>query len=231
MGNRPSVLSTLFADEHTRVIGILARARSREHRQDRERVLIGGINTARDPRRRLNRSIRAGLDSTMSPHSRRLMPPFYFQPGVYEKLRARPNLLARALRSIAAAPGVQRVFRSDELATATTASDVELRAAALSYFAGRSGDVIVSLKPGWIAGGMAATHGSGNADDQRVPVVFLGPWFQPGTYDEAITPADIAPTLAYISGVTLSRAEGHPLLQAIAGPRHGNLMPAGVGMR
>jgi predicted AlkP superfamily pyrophosphatase or phosphodiesterase len=145
----------------------------------------------------------------------------YFQPGVYARLRADPKLLAAIMRSIAAAPGVLRVFRSDELATAATASDLDLRAAALSYFAGRSGDLVVSLKAGWMVGNVATTHGSGNPDDQRVPVVFAGPWFQPGRYDDEVTPADIAPTLAHISGVTLPRAEGHPLLKAIASPREG----------
>ena len=39
------------------------------------------------------------------------------------------------------------------------------------------------------------THGSANADDQRVPVLFLGHGIKPGKYSQAATPADLAPTL------------------------------------
>jgi phosphoglycerol transferase MdoB-like AlkP superfamily enzyme len=59
------------------------------------------------------------------------------------------------------------------------------------------------------------THGSASADDQRVPVVLYGFGVKPGHYDDAATPADIAPTLAELSGVTLPRAEGHALHVAL----------------
>ena len=54
------------------------------------------------------------------------------------------------------------------------------------------------------------THGSANLDDQRVPVLFLGAGIKPGKYQEPATPADVAPTLAVISGLTM-KTEGHPL--------------------
>ena len=54
------------------------------------------------------------------------------------------------------------------------------------------------------------THGSANPDDQRVPLLFLGQGVKPGKYEQPATPADLAPTLAAIVGVSL-KAEGHPL--------------------
>ena len=54
------------------------------------------------------------------------------------------------------------------------------------------------------------THGSATLDDQRVPVLFLGRGIVPGKYSQAATPADLTPTLAAISGLSM-KAEGHPL--------------------
>jgi arylsulfatase A-like enzyme len=90
-----------------------------------------------------------------------------------------------------------------------------LRAAALSYFPGRSGDLIVVPKPGWIFAPRGATHGSTSADDQRVPILFMGRGIKPGRYDEPATPADIAPTLAALCGMTLSHADGRPFTVAL----------------
>lgn len=140
----------------------------------------------------------------------------YFKPGVYERLRGDAALMRGVVSTIEAAPGVHRVFRGDELKGAAASSDREERAAALSYFEGRSGDLIVALKPGWILSTLAATHGSAVPDDQRVPILFDGPWFRHGQYDDEATPADVAPTLARVCGITLPRAEGHPLASALA---------------
>ena len=96
-----------------------------------------------------------------------------------------------------------------------SSSDPLLRAAALSYVPGRSGDLIISLKPGWMFAVRGTTHGSVNPDDQRVPILFLGRGIKPGRYDRPATPADIAPTLARLCGITLSSAEGRVLTEAV----------------
>ena len=56
------------------------------------------------------------------------------------------------------------------------------------------------------------THGSANPDDQRVPLLFLGQGVKPGRYERPATPADLAPTLAAIVGVSL-KAEGTAVLE------------------
>jgi phosphoglycerol transferase MdoB-like AlkP superfamily enzyme len=63
-------------------------------------------------------------------------------------------------------------------------------------------------------GASGTTHGSANPDDQRVPIIFYGSGIKPGKYEDAASPADIAPTLADISGVTLSHAQGTALRSA-----------------
>jgi len=91
----------------------------------------------------------------------------------------------------------------------------ELRAFALSYSADRNGDLVVIPKPYWLGSGSGTGHGTLNAYDQRVPIVLMGFGIRPGRYDEAVTPADIAPTLAHLAGVTLARADGRVLGEAI----------------
>ena len=74
---------------------------------------------------------------------------------------------------------------------------------------------MIALQPRWIASSDATTHGVATSDDQRVPILFMGAGIKPGRYDDDATPADIAPTLAKLCGVTLSHAEGRPLTQAL----------------
>jgi arylsulfatase A-like enzyme len=74
-------------------------------------------------------------------------------------------------------------------------------------------------KPHWPlegrAVGQAGSHGSPYDYDQRVPVVLFGAGIKAGRYDRAVTPADIAPTLARIAGVQMPNAEGRVLAEAL----------------
>ena len=139
----------------------------------------------------------------------------YFENGVYERLRASPRLLNRVVRAIASAPGIARVYRSEELKGARNDADPWRRAAALSYVEGRSGDLVLAPRPGWVASTEAAAHGTASADDQRVPILLMGYGIKAGRYDQPVTPADIAPTLAAICGVSLPQAEGRALGAAL----------------
>ena len=134
----------------------------------------------------------------------------YFEPGVYDTIRKSKPLTDAVLAAIAARPGIQRVFRSEEVRGAARSKDPLLRAAALSYFPGRGGDLILATKPGWMISASGTTHGSANADDQRVPVMFFGHGVKPGKYQQEASPADLAPTLAALCGFSM-KAEGHPL--------------------
>lgn len=139
----------------------------------------------------------------------------YFQPGMYDAVRSHPGALKNIVDALSRQPGVARVYTSDEIANAANASDPELRAAALSYFPGRSGDLIIAPKAGWMTITSGTTHGSATADDQRVPVLLFGHGVKAGRYDAAASPADVAPTLASVAGVPLPRAEGRVLREAL----------------
>jgi predicted AlkP superfamily pyrophosphatase or phosphodiesterase len=139
----------------------------------------------------------------------------YLEPGVYARLKVSPGALDGLMKEITRMPGVATVFHADQLRDATTARDARLRAAALSYVSGTSGDLLVSPKPGWVFGAGATTHGSANADDQRVPILLMGWGIRPGRYSQPATPADIAPTLAALCGIQMPAAEGRLLREAV----------------
>jgi len=141
----------------------------------------------------------------------------YLKPGVYDKLRADPDTRTRLIDAMGKLSGVKRVLTADDVSTAAArqSADPEIRATALSYFPGRSGDLIVIPKENWIMGAIVTTHGTLHPYDQRVPIVLYGAGIQPGTRTDAATPADIAPTLAAIAGVTLAPVDGKVLTPAL----------------
>jgi len=139
----------------------------------------------------------------------------YFAQGVYAKLEGKPGALQSVIDALQATPGVAKVYRAEDVRGAVHATDRLVRAAALSYFPGRSGDLILIPKPGWQFSATGAMHGTATDDDQRVPILLMGYGVKPGEYQQAVTPADVAPTLAAICGVTLQQTEGRALTPAL----------------
>ena len=112
--------------------------------------------------------------------------------------------------------GIERVLFADELTAATAADDPILRASRLSYVPGRSADFILVPKPYWmIRGSTGTSHGTPYEYDRRVPVVFYGAGIAPGRYLVPASPADIAPTFAALTRITLARTDGRVLTQAL----------------
>jgi len=150
----------------------------------------------------------------------------YFAPGVYDQLKSDSAAMRTVTDAIRSVPGVEHVYRSEELEDRPATKSPTRSAFAAGYFAGRSGDLFVVPKAYWPVdyttpgkqrdGG--TTHGTPFYYDQRVPVLFMGYGIQPGEYFEAITPADIAPTLASLCGITLATHDGHVLADALAKP-------------
>lgn len=141
----------------------------------------------------------------------------YFVPGVYERLKDSRTGLRDVAAALAKLPGVARVFTSDEIsgAGARNSKDPQIRAAALSYFPGRSGDLFVLLKEHWLFGATGTTHGTLHEYDRRVPVVLYGAGIRAGARDEAATPADLAVTVASMLGVKLPSPDGRVLTGAL----------------
>ncbi len=147
----------------------------------------------------------------------------YFSEGTYARLKSDPAAMKAVLDTISTTPGVAAVYRAEDLSNGTTPISQTRKAAVLSYFAGRSGDLFVLQKPYWLTdssgNGKKAQTGTGHGTpyyyDQHVPVFLMGFGIQPGEYFDAITPADIAPTLAALTGVTLATRDGRVLAEAL----------------
>jgi predicted AlkP superfamily pyrophosphatase or phosphodiesterase len=161
----------------------------------------------------------------------------YFATGIYEKLLADSNAMNAVLEAIRTAPGVATVYRAEELRDRPATQSPTHRAFAYSYFPGRSGDLFILPKPYWLLDGTplgkprsyGTGHGAPYNYDQHVPVLLMGFGIQPGQYFQPITPADIAPTLAALCGITLSSRDGHILAEALkkpAEPRAASVSPA-----
>jgi hypothetical protein len=141
----------------------------------------------------------------------------YLVPGVYERLKESRTGLRSVATALEALPGVARVFTSDEIsgAGARNSKDPQIRAAALSYFPGRSGDMLVLLKENWLFQATGTTHGTFYDYDKRVPVILYGAGIRAGARDEAATPADLAVTVASLVGVKLPSPDGRVLTSAL----------------
>jgi predicted AlkP superfamily pyrophosphatase or phosphodiesterase len=136
----------------------------------------------------------------------------YFAPGVAERVLTHPGLMATIEREVKAIPGVTHVLRTDQLSE--TSRDPIIRAAARTHVPGRGGELLVVAREGWSLGGRAvfsANHGTPYRHDTHVPVIFFGGGIKAVTTPTAASPADVAPTLAQLAGVKLSKAEGRPL--------------------
>jgi predicted AlkP superfamily pyrophosphatase or phosphodiesterase len=148
----------------------------------------------------------------------------YFVSGVYDKLKGNAAAMSAVLDAIRNAPGVAGVFRAEQVADRPATQSPLLAAMADNYFLGRSGDLFIVPKPYWLMDGTAvgktrsyATgHGTPYNYDQHVPILLMGHGIKPGEYFGEVTPADIAPTLASLCGITLAPRDGHVLAAALA---------------
>ena len=154
----------------------------------------------------------------------------YFSTGIYERLKTDPPAMRAVLDGIRSVPGVAEVYRAEELADRPATQSPIRSAEAASYFAGRSGDLMIVPKPYWLVSGgsvgkprdYGTGHGTPYLYDQRVPVLLMGWGIEHGEFFGRVTPADIAPTLAALTGVTLSSRDGRVLAEALRGSAKAN---------
>jgi len=141
----------------------------------------------------------------------------YLTPTTVERVKTDAALRTAAMNALLALPAVSRVFAGAELATAEArnAKDPARRAAALSYYPGRSGDLIMVPKEQWLLATSATTHGTLYPYDQRVPVLLFGRGVKAGRYTASATPADLAPTLASVARIAIAPTDGRVLREAL----------------
>jgi predicted AlkP superfamily pyrophosphatase or phosphodiesterase len=126
-------------------------------------------------------------------------------------------------------PGAARYFTRAQLeSNFISSADPIARRVLHGFYPQRSGDVIVVFEPYNILFDLpddptdprsTATHGSPYSYDTHVPLIIMGRDFTKGSYDQAATPADIAPTLAGLLGVqSPSCSVGRVLSEALVKP-------------
>ena len=148
----------------------------------------------------------------------------YFAPGVYEKLLHDDKAMRAVIDAVRAQPGVAEIFRAEQVQNRPATQSPIRTALADSYFPGRSGDLFIVPKPYWLMDrnppgtnrAYGAGHGMPYNYDQHVPILFMGLGIRHGEYLDPVTPADIAPTLASLCGITLSTRDGHVLVQSLS---------------
>jgi hypothetical protein len=147
----------------------------------------------------------------------------YFSTGTYDKLKTDPAAMHAVLDAVRSVAGVAKVYRAEELQGRPETQDLIRTVEANSYFEGRSGDLFIVPKPYWLVTpdladkkrDYGAGHGTPYNYDQHVPVLLMGWGIEHGEYFTPITPADIAPTLATLCGVTLATRDGRVLAEAL----------------
>ncbi len=118
-------------------------------------------------------------------------------------------------------PGVARALLTSERAR-WDGADPLARAVGFTYFPDRTGDIFLVQLPYWLFGsedGSAASHGTPYRYDTWVPLFLYGSRIKAGRYVQAVSPADIAPTLGWLCALTLPHQDGRPLLEAIGPDR------------
>ena len=139
----------------------------------------------------------------------------YFNEGVYARLLQNAKAMEAVLDVVRKTEGIWRVYRKEEL----SGIDPLTRAPGLSHYEGRSGDIKILTRAYWIASTSTTTHGTGHRYDTRVPVLLFGYGIKSGQYLQPAAPIDIAPTLAFLTGITLPDAMGRVLTEALTPPR------------
>lgn len=133
------------------------------------------------------------------------LPHLYFDAAF-----ARKAGLAEIARTLAALPGVHKVY--DPASVLAGAHDADPLAAALkrSIFPGRSGDLLMILKPQVLLHDRVpgTSHGSPWEEDAAVPLAFWGRGVKPGRVDAPAAVVDLAPTMAKLLGFDYPPGDG-----------------------
>jgi hypothetical protein len=118
----------------------------------------------------------------------------------------------RALRDAAKQiHGIRTAFTSSDLIAVDPQSSAVETAMRLSFRADRSGDVLVTLKPGYIwkysNGDNGTTHGQAVDDDQHVPLLLFGYGITEGTWGDEVAPTFLAKTIGALVNVDAGGTE------------------------
>jgi predicted AlkP superfamily pyrophosphatase or phosphodiesterase len=131
--------------------------------------------------------------------------------------RRQPDIEALTAKLAHSLPGTGEVYSAFQFFMNQLPNGPLSEAIRKSYFWGRSGELFIAPKPGYIftAESEGTISGSPFAYDGQVPLILKGSAIKAGHYTESASPADIAPTVAASLGIAApSMAEGRVLSEA-----------------
>jgi len=135
---------------------------------------------------------------------------FYYRPYIYlhaDKIEKKGIELDQAQELVAGElvkePGIYAAVT--KAGFHKIANDEVARRVRNNYHPERAGDIYIVQDPYWFnfePGPVAVMHGSPWRYDTHVPVIFAGPGVRAGIFRREIQPADVAPTLAALIGMS-----------------------------
>jgi hypothetical protein len=143
----------------------------------------------------------------------------YLDEGTLERKKVnREDVERTACAGVLKVAGVSACITRSELLKDELRNNRITSSVARGFYSSRSGDLIIVPQPYFFffSSDIITTHGTAYRYDTHVPVIFFGPGITPGTYFNECSPADIAPTLSALLGLTPpSNSEGRVLAEAI----------------
>lgn len=200
---RENYLAVLSSDHGFMPAPEVSRARGLEAGRTTGAALLGPVNTALEQRFGV-----AGLVAASSASA------LVLDRGVLAARGLDAQQVTEAARqALAAQPVIAAAYTRRELEAGSRAGAPLFEAMRRSWHRELSGDVQYALRPHWMLGGAAGTHGSPHRYDTHVPLLFWGPrWVKPGEVAARVEVTGIAPTLARLLRVPVPAAsEGQVL--------------------
>lgn len=144
------------------------------------------------------------------------LPTLYLNLAEIKKNGLNPDILeTRAQKFLKKQEGIQEVFTRTQLSSPDDGTNPLLTLAKASWDQDRSGDLFVIVEKNWFIfekpHKAAASHGSPDPENRKVPLAFGGPFFKPGIYTEEADMLSVEATLREVLGLPpLAAFEGKP---------------------
>jgi predicted AlkP superfamily pyrophosphatase or phosphodiesterase len=104
-----------------------------------------------------------------------------------------------ACRAVTKIAGIGECFTSSQIVAGSLPATMIASSVSNGFYPRRNGNLVIVPQPFYFFGEtLGTTHGTPYSYDTHVPVIFHGAGITPGTYYQAVSPADIAPTLAVL---------------------------------
>jgi predicted AlkP superfamily pyrophosphatase or phosphodiesterase len=188
----------------------------------REKGADAGRIDPRSFRSQLNSALQSRLGSSNDWIEEFEPPNLYLNLNTIDRQeRRQPDIEALAAKLAHSISGCGEVYSAFQLFLNQVPNGPLTEAVRKSYFWGRSGELFITPKPGYIftTEATGTTSGSPYSYDAQVPLVLYGAGIKSGTVGKSSSPADIAPTVASLLGINAPPiSEGDVLSEAIAQP-------------